>query len=83
MTKPITITNQFHNTRTSIRPRPDGTISAATYRRARRELCPSPSCRCFSSPASGPEVLIIIQAEPVYDGAAVVAYRLCMEPEDR
>jgi len=83
MTKPITITNEFHNTCTSIRPRPDGTISAATYRRARRALCPHSDCRCFSSPASGPEVLILIQAEPVYDGAAVAAYRLCLDSEDR
>jgi len=83
MTTPITITNEFHGRTVRIRPRPDGTISAVTYRRARRALCPHATCRCFSSPASGPSVLPLLQAEPVYDGFAVIAYRLCMDSEDR
>jgi len=83
MTKPITITNEFHGRTVRIRPRPDGTISAATYRRARRALCPHSDCRCFSSPASGRSVLTLIQAEPIYAGYSIVAYRLCFDSEDR
>jgi len=75
----ITITNEFHNNTVRIRPRPDGTISAATYRRARRTLCPHSDCRCFSSSASGRSVLTLLQAEPVYDGFAVIAYRLASQ----
>jgi len=83
MTKPITITNEFHNNTVRIRPRPDGTISAATYRRARRTLCPHATCQCLGSMAAGRATAWLLQAEPVYERFAVIAYRLCMEPEDR
>lgn len=78
----ITIRNEFHNTEATIRPREDGTISAATYRRARRELCGISTCRCFSSSASGGDVLILGQAEPIYgEGFRVTAYRLPSDNE--
>jgi len=65
----LTLFNDFHGTETTIRPREDGTISAATYRRARRALCPSSTCCCPTTPELG-------QAEPIYEGAVVIAYRL-------
>ena len=72
----ITLTNDFHHTEVTIIPKPDHPISAATYRRARRQLCPSTNCRCGSSSASGWGMLVLGQAEPVYAGSRIVAYRL-------
>ncbi len=77
--KRMLLQNLFHETEVTICPRADGTVSAKTYRRARRQLCPFRDCRCGSSPASGPDSAVLGAAEPIYDGAAVVAYRLPKE----
>ena len=76
--KTMTLRNDFHGTEVRLRPRPGGTISAATHRRARRALCPHEGCRCFSSSASGEGVLPLLHAQPIYDGQSsrVVAYWL-------
>ena len=43
------IENSFHGTAVEFRPRPDGTISAATMRRISRALCPVSGCSCGGS----------------------------------
>ncbi len=78
----ITLHNTFHGTSTTVRPDAQGIVSAATYRRARRELCPMQDCRCFSSEASGRDTLVLGQAEPIYAGGRIVSYRLAMPDED-
>ena len=81
--KVVTLRNEFHGLEVKLRPRSNGTISAATHRRARRALCPHKGCRCLSSPASGEGVLLLLSARPIYDGQSshVVAYRLGEEGE--
>lgn len=74
--KSLTLRNEYHNTEVTIRPREDGTISAATFRRAARTLCPPTDCRCTSSPASGPDTEILGHAEAIFAGCSIVAYRL-------
>lgn len=65
--KSISITNEFHG-------------RATTERHVRRALCPSPdTCRCLSSSASGNDTLVITQAEPIYSGSCIIAYRLPAE----
>lgn len=41
----ITLSNDFHRTTATLRPR-DGRISRAAWRRAMRKLCPSQECTC-------------------------------------
>lgn len=80
--KLVTAQNLFHGTEARFRPRADGTVSSATRRRVLRALCPVGfGCCCLGSPASGPSVLSITLAEPIFDGCEVVAYRL-PEPEE-
>lgn len=76
--KTLKITNRFHNSEVTLKPRADGTISARTYIRALRTLCGNPGCRCFGQPhVDG----MLTHAEPIYAtaagrGAVVVAFRL-------
>lgn len=41
----ITLSNDFHSTATTLRPR-DGRITADAWRRAMRKLCPVHGCTC-------------------------------------
>jgi hypothetical protein len=71
-----TVENTFHHTQATFVERPDGTISARTMRRVQRALCPSPTCLCDTSPASGYDVEWLSGFEPVYDGPRIVAYKV-------
>lgn len=62
------LTNNFHNSSTTIKPDSAGTVSASTYSRARRELCGHEDCKCFGSRASGSEVLVIANAQRLENG---------------
>lgn len=68
------LTNNFHNTETTIRVRKDGTISAQALRRARRILCMA-DCRCSNEAGERPNRHTFY---PIYsdDNMAVVAYQV-------
>ena len=70
----ITLTNDFHGTRATVRPRVDGTMAPATVRRVRRELCGMSDCRCSGYLGTrGPQIASV---EPVYDDAGT--YRVAL-----
>lgn len=41
-----TLSNDFHDTRVTVRPANDGTMTSRQVRRARRELCGMSDCCC-------------------------------------
>lgn len=64
----FTLTNDFHNSTTSIRPVAVGknryTISNRAVKRARRALCGSPDCTCgdtFGARGPNPEIEVLDQ----------------------
>lgn len=65
--------NKFHSTSASFTVRADRTISAATYRRVRKALCPRyPECKCETDAVIG-------YAEPIYENNRLVAYSIGVE----
>jgi hypothetical protein len=57
--KTIELRNDFHNTHTRIRVRPDGTVSARVVSRARRTLCGCNGCTCSGADGSRPGSRIV------------------------
>jgi hypothetical protein len=68
----LTATNAFHNTAASFELRPDGTISAGTYNRVKRELCGNSNCRCTSVAGNGD---VLPEFEALYEGGRLLGYQ--------